>query len=199
MTTLHLEHTDPQIIMLRDDASTTSFRTDAETASFPWPDATFDRIEVLDVIEHVMDEEVWLAEIARVLKPGGSARVQVPLRGLTSWFDGLNIYRYAVDVLGRGHDPVETKPVGWHRQYKPVDIRDLIERAGLIVSDVQSHSIGLGELPTLGLLVAGDMIGSDPQAEVRARNARRGFDNIDRSIPAGPCSRRLLVSASRPA
>ena len=44
----------------------------------PFPDATFDRVICAEVLEHVPDDRAAMAEIARVLQPGGTAAVTVP-------------------------------------------------------------------------------------------------------------------------
>jgi SAM-dependent methyltransferase len=44
----------------------------------PFADATFDRVICAEVLEHVPDDRGAMAEIARVLKPGGTAAVTVP-------------------------------------------------------------------------------------------------------------------------
>ncbi|HEX6964890.1 MAG TPA: class I SAM-dependent methyltransferase, partial [Gemmatimonadaceae bacterium] len=47
-------------------------------ASLPFPDAAFDRVVVIDLLEHVADDRRLLAEIARCLRPGGRAVLHVP-------------------------------------------------------------------------------------------------------------------------
>ena len=44
----------------------------------PFRDASFDRVICTEVLEHVPDERVVMAELARVLKPGGTIAVSVP-------------------------------------------------------------------------------------------------------------------------
>lgn len=44
----------------------------------PFPDERFDLILATDIIEHVDEDDVALAEIARVLAPGGHALISVP-------------------------------------------------------------------------------------------------------------------------
>jgi SAM-dependent methyltransferase len=46
--------------------------------TLPWPDASFDLITCLDVIEHTPDDRVALAELWRVCRPGGWLLVTVP-------------------------------------------------------------------------------------------------------------------------
>lgn len=57
----------------------------------PWGDATFDLITCLDVIEHVPDDVVALAELRRVCAPGGWLLVTVPAyQALWSLHDEAN-------------------------------------------------------------------------------------------------------------
>jgi SAM-dependent methyltransferase len=44
----------------------------------PFPDAEFDRVVVVDMLEHVPDEAAFLAELARVTRPGGRLVVNTP-------------------------------------------------------------------------------------------------------------------------
>lgn len=50
----------------------------ADAESLPFQDASVDHSLLLDVLEHVSRPERCLAEIGRVLKPGGSLTIQVP-------------------------------------------------------------------------------------------------------------------------
>jgi SAM-dependent methyltransferase len=47
----------------------------------PYPDSSFDLILSHEVLEHVADDRQAVAEMARVLKPGGRAIIFVPNRG----------------------------------------------------------------------------------------------------------------------
>ena len=44
----------------------------------PFPDGTFDRVIAAEVLEHVPDDRTAMAELARVLRPGGLVAVTVP-------------------------------------------------------------------------------------------------------------------------
>ncbi len=50
--------------------------------SVPWPDATFDAVTLLDVLEHTADDRVTLRELRRVVRPGGHLLVTVPAHQL---------------------------------------------------------------------------------------------------------------------
>ena len=53
----------------------------------PFPDATFDRVICSEVLEHIPDDLGAMAELARVLKPGGTMAITVPRFGpeLINW------------------------------------------------------------------------------------------------------------------
>lgn len=50
----------------------------ASAMQLPFPDEAFDVVSAFDVIEHCEPESVAMAEIARVLRPGGHALIAVP-------------------------------------------------------------------------------------------------------------------------
>ena len=197
MTRLTLTHRYSRTIELQTEDWITTIDAGVEQPVLPFSVNSIKLIDALDVLEHVTDEEAWLAECARILIPGGSIRIQVPRQGATSWFESLNIYRYAVDVLNLGHDPREIKMIGWHRQYKENDLRAMLLKTGLVVDDVRSHSLGLAEIPTLGRMIVGDLVRNDRGTGKRAKDARVRLDRLDSHIPAGPLSRRILVTARR--
>lgn len=51
---------------------------EAPVEAIPHPDASFDLVTCLDVIEHTRDDVRSLAELRRVTRPGGAALVSVP-------------------------------------------------------------------------------------------------------------------------
>src|SRR5207248_2494208 len=51
----------------------------ADVTDLPFGDSTVDALSAANVLEHVTDDGAALAEIARVLRPGGRAALVVPL------------------------------------------------------------------------------------------------------------------------
>jgi SAM-dependent methyltransferase len=49
-----------------------------DATRLPYPDDIFDRIIAAEVLEHIPDDETAIAELARVLRPGGTMAVTVP-------------------------------------------------------------------------------------------------------------------------
>jgi SAM-dependent methyltransferase len=49
--------------------------------TLPFPDAAFDRIIASEVLEHIADDTTAIAELSRVLRPGGTMAVTVPRCG----------------------------------------------------------------------------------------------------------------------
>ena len=58
-----------------------------DALALPFRDATFDRVLCSEVLEHIPDDEGAMAELARVLKPGGTMAITVPRFGpeLINW------------------------------------------------------------------------------------------------------------------
>ncbi len=49
-----------------------------EECRLPFPDRSFDRVAVVDMLEHVVDEAAFSSELARITKPGGRLIVNTP-------------------------------------------------------------------------------------------------------------------------
>ncbi len=61
---------------IRELVSEEVYRLDG--ARTPFPDAAFDQVVVVDYLEHIPDDDRFAAELARILKPGGSVILNVP-------------------------------------------------------------------------------------------------------------------------
>jgi SAM-dependent methyltransferase len=59
-----------------------------------FPDCSFDGVLSTDVIEHVQDQQRFLAEISRVLRPGGFAVISTPIRLTEKPLDRLHVVEW---------------------------------------------------------------------------------------------------------
>jgi SAM-dependent methyltransferase len=69
-----------------------------DVCELPFADASFDLVLCSHVLEHVVDDRRAIAEIARVLDPGGTAIVLVPIGDRASTIDGRESVE---DAVGR--------------------------------------------------------------------------------------------------
>jgi SAM-dependent methyltransferase len=84
----------------------------------PFPDASFDRVIASEVLEHIWGDESAIAELVRVLRPGGRMAVTVPARFPE---------RVCWALSHRYHDT----PGGHVRIYRQHELERRLERAGL--------------------------------------------------------------------
>lgn len=190
----------PVIVTVRDDNGTaadwTSRRTNEEVPCFPAP-ASFRRIIAHDVLEHVLDEEAWLAALANLLLPGGTISIRVPLEGPLAWMDARNIYRYVTDLAGRGSAPGETLPTGWHRHYRELDLDRMLRLSGLTITARHREGMPGLDIPHLAGLIAGDLVLQRPGTEARLIWLRDRMDGRAFCVHAGALSTHLRIEATK--
>ena len=94
--------------------------TVGDATALPFPDGAFDRVIAAEVLEHLADDHLAIAECARVLRPGGVLAVTVP-----RWFPELICWALADDLpdFDGGHQ----------RIYRRSDLAAQLTRAGLLV------------------------------------------------------------------
>jgi SAM-dependent methyltransferase len=101
----------------------------ADATSLPFPDGAFDKIIAAEILEHVPDDGRAVAEIARVLRPGGTVAVTVP-----AWLPERVCW-----ALSREYHEV---PGGHVRIFTRGELTTKLVRAGLDVTG-SHHAHGL--------------------------------------------------------
>jgi len=103
----------------------------ADAQRLPFRDKTFDAVTSLAVLQLIPDPSATLAEIARVLKPGGRVAIMVPTAGrgpdFLKWLPKGGVTFFAEDELGDTFEDlgllgVRTKTIGniqWVRGRRP--------------------------------------------------------------------------------
>jgi ubiquinone/menaquinone biosynthesis C-methylase UbiE len=65
----------------------------------PFPDNSFDSIVTFQVIEHIKDDHLFVKEIYRILRPGGTALITTPNIKMTLTRNPWHIREYTADEL----------------------------------------------------------------------------------------------------
>ena len=95
----------------------------ADALALPFAGGSFDHVVAAEVLEHIPADGAAMREIARVLRPGGTAAVSVP-----RWFPE----RVCWALSDRYHD----RPGGHVRIYRARQLRARLAAAGLRVTGV---------------------------------------------------------------
>jgi SAM-dependent methyltransferase len=93
----------------------------ADARKLPLGDAEFDLVTAFDILEHIEEDHLAAAEIARVLRPGGTALIAVPC-DMALW---------------SAHDVA----VGHVRRYTRDTLRTIIEGSGLAIDALWSWNV----------------------------------------------------------
>jgi SAM-dependent methyltransferase len=91
-----------------------------DVLSLPFPDGSFDAVIAAEVLEHIPDDERAMAEITRIVRPGGRVAVTVP----RWWPEKINW------ALSREYHDI---PGGHVRIYKGTEVTERLEATGLTV------------------------------------------------------------------
>ena len=93
----------------------------ADALSLPFADGAFDHVIAAEVLEHIPADLCAMREIARVLRPGGTAAVSVP-----RWFPERVCWALST--------PYHDRPGGHVRIYRDRELRRRLAAAGLRVT-----------------------------------------------------------------
>ena len=133
----------PQVTVVQGDAQ-----------QLPFADDSFDHVVCSEVLEHLPDDRAAVREIARVLKPGGTAVFTVPDADFPFAWDPPN---WLLKRLGgfqlKGERPWSGIWYGHRRLYTPGQLARLLRDAGLEVED--QRGLTFRTLPFAHLLMYG--------------------------------------------
>jgi SAM-dependent methyltransferase len=116
---------------LAEEAPTQGTVVGGDALRLPFSDAAFDRVVAAEVLEHLPDDGAAMAELARVLRPGGTLAVTVP-----AWLPERLCWALTEDY----HAPAVA---GGHvRIYTARGLRHLLARAGLrVLASHRAHAL----------------------------------------------------------
>lgn len=173
----------------------------------PFEPCSFDLVVVVDLLEHVDDDRELLAEIARCLRPGGHAIVNVPR--LTRW-SVLPKVRHAIGLTDAWHGHL--RPGYTRSGLESILPRELRPFRARSYSRFFSHSLdtllnwayirsarGRVRSTPKGMIVAGDeMRNGAGRAFTLLAPAMRTFTRLDGAIPWSAGHMLLLTLEKEP-
>ena len=125
--------------------------------ALPFGDATFDAVMCVDALEHVSDLGQVLAEVARVLRPGGLFLFDTINRNPMARFATITVAEEMLGLLPRGTDD----PALF---VKPQELRHAMRDAGLIPGPMtglgprginRRFDLTFGQMPLMGIMYMG--------------------------------------------
>jgi SAM-dependent methyltransferase len=124
-----------------------------EGGRLPFPDAAFDLVAVVDMLEHVPDESAFVRELARITRPGGRLVVNTPHLKRTL----LRRLRHALGQTDAKHGHLRPG-------YTPERLADLLG-AAFVVEEHHTYSRFFSELVDTAIAVALDRVGKRSSAK----------------------------------
>lgn len=117
----------------------------APVSSLPFESASIETVDCGTVFAYARNDEALASELGRVVRAGGTISLGAPAAGPLAGLDSFNLFRYLVDVSGRGLRPFETSDIGWRRHYALDDLRLLLGDNGFDLVHDRRFAIGLAE------------------------------------------------------
>jgi SAM-dependent methyltransferase len=124
---------DPDRLRYAEELGVRATLVQGDGVALPFADASFDRVLMSEVLEHVPDDGAALREAHRVLRPGGILAISVPHARFPFWWDPINATWTAL-----GGTPIRSGPVvgiwtNHERLYEPSALAGVVHEAGFRV------------------------------------------------------------------
>jgi SAM-dependent methyltransferase len=151
----------------------------ANLERLPFDDCSFDLVLCTQVIEHLLDPQAGVRELARVLAPGGKLVLSTDNRHTLSKV--LNAPRSAAVRIAHGRNRSQSVSFP-HRDFAIRDFEWLVDAAGLTIERVETFRFHL-----------------DPPLDSRAKpGLQRALNRLDRALPRHRFGDIVAIVASRP-
>jgi len=112
----------------------------SDILALPYADASFDKVIMAEVLEHLDDDDEGAREVWRVLASGGVLALSVPHSDYPFCWDPIN----RIMETAFGHPILDGPLAGiWanHRRlYRPPEVVQVLVDAGFVVEQVQEHT-----------------------------------------------------------
>ena len=131
----------------------------SDITAIPEPDASFDAVMCIEVIEHVPDPGEAVRELARLLKPGGTLLLSAPFCSITHYAPyhfstGFSRYWYETHLPRHGIEITRFEPNGNYFEYLAQELRRVPEVAARYGGGRPNRWQRLCSLVVLGMLAA---------------------------------------------
>ena len=145
--------TDEAVSSIRELVASDVHRVDGDR--LPFVDAEFDCVAVVDMIEHVPDDRAFVAELARVTRPGGRLVVNTPHRRDTT----LRRLRDRLGLTDEKHGHVRPG-------YTVDELRQLVEESGKFAwNEARTYSRTFSEAVDIAINFGVARLGKDHSAK----------------------------------
>jgi ubiquinone/menaquinone biosynthesis C-methylase UbiE len=121
-----------------DALGTGAVLAEAGATQLPFPDEWFDAVLLSEVLEHIPDDAAALAEIRRVLRPGGVLAISVPNARYPFLWDPINATWSALGGAPLRRGPLVGIWTNHERLYERTDLERRVSEAGFEVEIVET-------------------------------------------------------------